>query len=62
MNSDRRDWTYRHYVANSLMMLPERKHYTMSLNEILNPKPIDNRSCEEITNEVVNKTGIIIKS
>ena len=60
MNSDIRDWTYRHYVANSLMMIPENKRYTTTLYEILKPDQTENRSAEEITRDVIKKTGIKI--
>lgn len=61
MNSDRRDWIYRHYVANSLRMLPERKYYQTTLKDMLDPPPVDNRTAEEITEEVLKNTGITLK-
>ena len=60
MNSDIRDWSYRHYVANSLKWNVERKAYRDTLYEMMHPAPIDTRSAEEITQDVVNKTGITI--
>jgi len=62
MNSDIRDWNYRHYVANSLMMIPEGKHYISSLYDLMN----DNASRqpqetgEEIVDRVVANAGITI--
>ena len=58
MNRDRRDWLYRHYVSNSLAMIPQNKYYKETLSDWLNPKPVDTRTAEDITNEVIKKTGI----
>ena len=61
MNSDSRDWVYRHYVANSLMMLPQNKYFKTTLEEMLEPQNIDTRTGLEIVDEVIAKTGIKIK-
>ena len=58
MNSDIREWEYRYYVADSLRFIPENKHYSKSLREILNPAPVDNRSVEEITEDICRRAGI----
>lgn len=58
MNSHRRDWIYRHYVANSLSLIPQNKYYKETLNDWINPKPADTRTAEDITREVIQKTGI----
>lgn len=60
MNSDNRDWIYRHYVANSLSLIPQGKYYQGTLMDMLEPVPIDYRSAEDITEDVVKKTGIVL--
>ena len=57
-NSDIDDLIYRHYVANSLRLIPEGKQLTMTLDEILNPKPADNRSGADIVLDVMEKAGL----
>ena len=58
MDGDRRDWIFRHYVANSLSMIPQNKYFKDTLSDWLEPKKADNRTAEEITIEVMKKTGI----
>ena len=60
MNSDNRDWIYRHYVANSLSLIPQNKYYQETLMDMLEPVPIDYRTAEDITEDVVKKTGIVL--
>lgn len=57
MNSDTRDWIYRHYVANSLSLIPQQKYMTTTLMDVLHPN-IETRTAEEITESVLEKTGI----
>lgn len=64
MTSDVREWTYRHYIANCLKVRAEGKVYTEdlpSLYDIFDPAPVDERSAEEITADVVKKTGITLR-
>lgn len=58
MNSDRRDWLYRHYVANSLRALPMGQHIIATLDEWLNPPPVDTRTPEEIAQDVIQMAGL----
>ena len=60
MNSDNRDWIYRHYVANSLSLIPQNKYYQTTLMDMLEPVPIDYRTAEDITEDVIEKTGIVL--
>lgn len=60
MESDTKDWIFRHYVANSLNFIPQNKYYTTTLYEMVEPQEIDGRTVEEITQEVIEKTGIIL--
>lgn len=52
------DLKYRHYVANSLQNIPQGKWITASFNDVLNPKPIDNRSGDEIVLDMIKKHGL----
>lgn len=58
MNSDMRDWTFRHYVANSLRLIPENKYIQPMLYEILNPRSEDTRTGDEIVLEVFERAGL----
>ena len=61
INSDINEWRYRHYVAESLRILPEgNKQLSHTLYEVLHPAPVDNRTAEEITEDVCEKAGITI--
>jgi len=60
MDGDRREWLYRHYVANSLKLAGERKYYQNTLKEWLEPIKKDNRTVEEITEDVCEKAGITL--
>jgi hypothetical protein len=56
------EYVYRNYVANSLRILPEgNKQLQYTLDELLHPKPVDNRTVEEITEDICNRAGITIK-
>ena len=56
-----RDWTYRHYVANSLRLLPDRKYLSMTLDEALNPPPEINMTGDEVLEELLQKGAIRFK-
>lgn len=62
-----RVWISRYYVADSLRVISEsaaggeRRYLTVSLYDKLHPQPVDNRTAEQIIDDVVKKTGIIIK-
>ena len=58
MNSDIREWTYRHYVANSLRLLPENKYIQSTLYELIHPDAIDSRTGDEIVEDIMAKAGL----
>ena len=58
MNSDMRVWTYRHYVANSLRFIPQNKYLQSSLYDVMHPAQVDERSAEEIVEDVMAKAGL----
>lgn len=51
------DLKYRHYVANSLQANPQGKWITATFEEVLNPKPVDNRTGDEIVIDMIKKHG-----
>lgn len=64
-NQHQRDLAYRIYVADCLRMATENTAkmsqgaYTAArFYDIINPKPTDNRTGEEIAAEIINRAGI----
>lgn len=53
-----RDMAYRFYVTNSLQNIPQNKYCSVPFGEILNPKPRDDRSGDEIAMDIINKAGL----
>lgn len=53
-----REWTFRHYVANSLKYIPENKYIQPTLYEVLNPQPEDDRTADEIVLDIMNRAGL----
>ena len=63
--SQQRDLAYRIYVTDCLRMATEntaktsRGSYTAArFYDIINPKPVDNRSGEEIAADIIKRAGI----
>ena len=54
-----KEWTYRHYVADSLRMNPSGQAYTLSLREMLKPQKMDLRTADDIKDELTLNAGII---
>ena len=61
INSGIRDWNYRHYVANSLMGLSRGSGYSMTLYDMFNQPPADNRTGDEIAADVMQRAGLKFK-
>lgn len=61
MNSDMRVWVFRHYVANSLRLIPENKYLTKTLEEVLNPPPDIDITGDEILEDLMNRAGLHFK-
>ncbi len=64
-NQHQRDLAYRIYVTDCLRMATEntakmsKGAYTAArFYDIINPKPVDNRTGEEIAAEIINRAGI----
>ena len=63
--SQQRDFAYRIYVADCLRIISENtakigggSYITAKLSDIINPKPADNRTGEEIAADIIKRAGI----
>ena len=63
--SQQRDLAYRIYVTDCLRIISENtakmvggSYVTVKLADILNPKPVDNRTGEEIAADIIKRSGI----
>ena len=57
------------YYAECLRIITENtakmgggSYITAKLADIINPKPTDNRTCEEITADIIQRCGLVVKS
>ena len=60
-----RDLAYRIYVTDCLRIISENtakicggSYITAKLADIINPKPVDDRTGEEIAADIINRAGI----
>ena len=63
--SQQRDLAYRIYVSDCLRIISENtskigggSYITAKLPDIINPKPVDNRTGEEIAADIIKLAGI----
>lgn len=63
--SQQRDLAYRIYVADCLRIISENTakmgggaYITAKLADIINPKPVDKRTGEEIAADIIKRAGI----
>ena len=63
--SQQRDLAYRIYVADCLRIISENtakigggSYITAKFADIINPKPADNRTGEEIAADIIKRSGI----
>ena len=63
--SQQRDLAYRIYVTDCLRIISENtakmgggSYITTKLADIINPKPVDNRTGEEIAADIIKRAGI----
>ena len=63
--SQQRDLAYRIYVSDCLRIISENtakicggSYITAKLADIINPKPVDDRTGEEIAADIINRAGI----
>ena len=64
-NQHRRDLAYRFYVSECLRIIGENtakvgggSYMTAKFEDIISPKPADNRTGEEIAADIINMAGI----
>lgn len=58
---------FMNYIANGIQMVSENtarmcggRYLTASYNDIINPKPVDDRTGDEIVEDIVRKAGLKI--
>ena len=63
--SQQRDFAYRIYVTNCLRIISENtarmsngSYVTAKFEDIINPKPTENRTGEEIAADIIKRAGI----
>ena len=63
--SQKRDLAYRIYVSDCLRIISENtarisngSYVTAKFADIINPKPVDNRTGEEIAADIIKRAGI----
>ena len=63
--SQQRDLAYRIYVTDCLRIISENaakmcggSYITTQLADVINPKPVDNRTGEEIAADIIKRAGI----
>lgn len=64
-NQHQRDFAYRIYVTDCLRIISENtakigggSYITAKFEDIINPKPVDNRTGEEIAADIIKRAGI----
>ena len=64
-NQHQRDLAYRIYVAECLRMISENaasggggSYMAVKFEDIITPKPVDNRTGEEIAADIIKRAGI----
>lgn len=64
-NQHQRDLAYRIYVSDCLRIISENtakigggSYITAKFEDIINPKPVDNRAGEEIAADIIKRAGI----
>ena len=64
-NHHQRDLAYRIYVTDCLRIISENtaktgggSYITAKFSDIINPKPVDNRTGEEIASDIIKQAGI----
>lgn len=55
------EYQYRLYIADSLYLHGENKRMTKRLEDLVNPRPEDDRKPDEIVSDIAKKAGLTIK-
>lgn len=53
-----RETAYRIYISRSLQLIPQNKYLKKDFYEYLNPQVVDNRSAEEIVDDIMQRAGL----
>lgn len=61
LDEENREMAYRIYVTDSLRYIPQNKYTTVGFYDMLYPKPVDNRSAEEIADDIAAKAGLVLR-
>ena len=66
--SQQRDLAYRIYISDCLRIISENtakmgcgSYITAKFADIINPKPVDNRTGEEIAADIIKKAGLEVR-
>lgn len=57
-----RDMAYRSYVCTSLQNIPQNKYISKPYDEIIQAAKVDERSGDEVAEDVVKRLGLKFKS
>lgn len=52
---------YRFYISEVCRNIPRQKFMKKSFHDIIKPKKVDNRSGDEIAQDIITKAGIKLK-
>lgn len=55
------DMAYRFYISDELYYSGRNKTHTNTFRELMNPKLMDNRSGDEIAEDVIKRAGLVVK-
>lgn len=58
---DDEEFSFRVYMTEIVRLRGENKTLRKSWLDIIDPKPVDNRSGDEIAMDVIKKTGLVCK-
>lgn len=54
--------TYRTYIAETLYQYTRGNGLNVHLMDVIHPKPVDNRSGDEIALDVISKAGLTLQT
>ena len=55
MKQDEEDFAFKIYISEAIKAIGMRKCLTMSYYDLINPKPVDTRSAQEIADDLTNR-------
>lgn len=58
---------FRDYIANGIQMISENtaikegdRYLSLSYREVIHPKPVDNRTGDEIVDDIIRRAGLTV--